>query len=212
MRCRSGRLRSRLRKLTQAFVEARQDLVRVEHTDARGGDLDRQRQPIEPRADRRTTARCAGSSYTKSFRTDLARSAKSCAAASSDSGATRTTLSPLTPSGRRLVASTPTAAQEVMSSVASWAHVSNWVSALSSRTTSDRSEVRRRSIASDPAIGAHCLGDRITDEHPVFDLRDVDQPHPVAPFRCEGDPDLRGDAGLADPTGPRERDNTSGAR
>ena len=169
VRCRAGRSRPPPLQHVEPFVEPPPQLVDREQRDARGGELDRERQPVEPAADGGDVGRVlvgeleVGPQRDRALDEQLDRLRcervlqRDCAApAGSVSGGTGNSRSPRTRNAARLVTSAVTPGQCASSSAKPVA-ASTTCSKLSSTSSNCRSRRPRLSTSSggsspEPAI------------------------------------------------------------
>ncbi len=121
--------------------EAPGDLGQRQRPQPGGGELDRQREPVQPGDDVGRPAGGSSSSSVKSGLTAAARSANSRTAGSSPRGGTTNSDSPVMPSGSLLVATIRSLGLWASSASARWAHASMRCSQLS-RTSSALASAR----------------------------------------------------------------------
>ena len=200
-------------------LDALGDRVQPARRDLGGGELDRERQPVERAAD----ARCELESLPRTPRSRAGRRARasSCTAAtgrprpssSTSIEATVNVCSPWMRSGRRVVATTLTPRHPSRSAAATSPHAACTCSQLSSTSSATRSDRWRTSAADCVSPGSartpSCVGDRRrhsirirTGRH----LGELGEPHPIGERRRKTGDELQGQPGLAAAAGAGQRD------
>ena len=175
------------RQQPEAIREPLDELLDREHPQPRRGQLDRQRQPVQPHAERFDGRRVVVGQ--REARTRLARALDEQRhrvrppSPGSDSGGTRQSVSPSTPSGARLVASTTTCGAARSSAVTtSRARAQQMLAVVEHDQRPPRRQVRARRLQIGHARQrphAQRLGHRRAHQRLVSQRRQLDPPDPV---------------------------------